>query len=90
MIKNMRINLSTKFLPPILLIILTASSVGAFIVFIDVQESILKNIDKARQSLIVEQKSAEQAQIKALKSKSDVIGNYYGQYCACVYSCPRL
>jgi len=76
MAKKMNINLSIKFLPPILLVTLLATSVGAYFVFNDVQDATAKNIDKARESLIVEQSSAEKAQIAALKSKSDVIGNF--------------
>lgn len=72
----MNINLSTKFLPPILLVTLIATSIGAYFVFADVQNATQKNIDKARESLLVEQKSAESAQLAALKSKSDVIGTF--------------
>jgi len=76
MTQKMRISLSTKFLPPILVIVLLSTTVGAFIMFNDVQDSTLESIDKAKKSLIIEQRSAEQAQITGLKSKSDVVGNF--------------
>jgi len=76
MSKKKNISLSSKFLPPILIVTLIALSVGAFLIFDDVKKSTFQNIDNAQEALNTEQSSAEATQLSALQSKSDLLGQF--------------
>jgi len=73
------LNLSAKFLPPILCGTLIALIAVSVFLLNAVKKSTQEQLELARQSLVVEQKTAEAIQLKALNSKADSLGLFMSQ-----------
>lgn len=71
-----RLSLSAKFLPPILGVTLLSLLTGAVLLYSGVEQSSHEQSDLAMSALKMEQQSAEQGLLKALKSKSEIIGRF--------------
>lgn len=71
-----RLNLTAKFLPPILIGTLLALLAGSVLLVSGVKTSTQQQMELARQSLITEQESARNSQLKALHSKADSLGYF--------------
>lgn len=71
-----KLNLTAKFVTPLLMAVLISLLVGAVLVLREVDSSTRKNLDLARSALETEQNSAEEVQRLGLESKADIIGRF--------------
>jgi methyl-accepting chemotaxis protein len=76
------LNLSIKFITPIILATLLAMSIGAIFIINIAKSSGQRQADTAKQVFLQEQKSSSQAQITALHSKADIIGKFMAKTAA--------
>lgn len=83
MLSSLRsLNLSTKFIPPVVAGALVALSIGAMFIVNETKRASSEQIGISREALTVEQETARQAATDALASKADIIGSFMAKTAA--------